>query len=61
MSGQTWIDLAFETCQFSRIVNHDIVDELIEGNKVLRKAKNENIAIKFGHPGEIKNFQNSVL
>lgn len=61
MSGQTWIDLAFETCQLSCIVNHDIVDELIKANKVLRKAKNENIAIKFGNPGESKNFQNSVL
>ena len=55
------LDLGFETCQLSWIVNYNIIDELIKANKVLRKARNGNIAVKFGLPGKIENFQNGVL
>ena len=57
VSGQTRPDLAFENCQLNSITHHRIVDNLLKANKVLRKAKSKNIAIKVGLPGKIENFK----
>ena len=43
--------------QLSRILNHSKVDDVIKANKLLLKAKNENIFLRFGLPGPIENFK----
>ena len=43
--------------QLSSILNHSKVDDVIKANKLLLKAKNENILLRFGLPGPIENFK----
>ena len=43
--------------QLSSILNHSKVDDIIKANKLLLKAKNENILLRFGLPGPIENFK----
>ena len=57
ITGQTRPDLAFEVCQLSSILNHSKVDSILKANKLLLKAKSENILLRFGLPGPIENFK----
>ena len=57
ITGQTRPDLAFEVCQLSSILNHSKVDDILKANKLLLKAKNENILLRLGLPGPIENFK----
>ena len=57
IAGQTRPDLAFEVCQLSSILNQSKVEDVIKANKLLIKAKNENIFLRFGLPGPIENFK----
>ena len=57
ITGQTRPDLAFEVCQMSSILNHSKVDDILKANKLLLKAKNENILSRFELPGPTENFK----
>ena len=56
ITGQTRPDLAFEVCQLSSILNHSKVDDILKANKLLLKAKSENI-LRFGLLGPKENFK----
>ena len=43
--------------QLSSILNHSKVDDVIKANKLLLKAKNENILLRFGLPGPMQNLK----
>ena len=45
ITGQIRPDLAFELCQLSSILNHSKVDDILKADKLLLKAKSENIKI----------------
>ena len=57
VAGQTRPDLAFEVCQLSSSINHSTVNDLIKANKLLAKAKNENVSIRLGLPGSPYDFK----
>ena len=57
ITGQTRPDLAFEVCQLNSILNHSKVDDILKANKLLLKAKSEDILLRFGLPGPIENFK----
>ena len=57
ITGQTRPDLAFEVCQMSSILNHSKVGDILKANKLLLKAKNENILSRFELPGPTENFK----
>ena len=49
--------LVFEVCQLNSILIHSKVDDILKANKLLLKAKNENLLLRFGLPGPIENFK----
>ena len=53
---QTWLDLAFEICMLSSNGKNATVNEIIQANKILEKAKRENVFLRFNLRGNIKNF-----
>ena len=57
ITGQIRPDLAFELCQLSSILNHSKVDDILKANKLLLKAKSENILLRFGLLDPIENFK----
>ena len=48
---------SLEVCQLSGILNPSKADHDLKANKLLLKAKNENILLRFGLPGPIENFK----
>ena len=50
-------DSAFEICQLSSVLNHSKVDDILKANKLLLKAKNQNILLRFGLPDPTENFK----
>ena len=57
ITGQARPDLALEVCQLRRILNHSQVDHILKANKLLLKAKNENILLRFGLSGPVESFE----
>ena len=57
ITGQTRPHLALEVCQLSSILNHSKVDDILKADKLLLKAKNENILLRFELPGQTENFK----
>ena len=57
IAGKTRPDLAFKVCQLRGILNHSKVDYILKANKLVLKAKNENILLRFGLPGPTENFK----
>lgn len=53
VAGQTRPDLSFEVCQLSSCFNHATVNDVLKANKLLKKAKQENISLSFGVPGKL--------
>ena len=54
MTGQARLDLAFEICMLSSNCKNTTVNEIIQANKILEKARRENIFLRFGLKGNIK-------
>ena len=57
VAGQTRPDLSFEVCQLSSCFNHATVNDVLKANKLLKKAKQENISLSFGVPGKLDKFK----
>ena len=57
IAGQTRPDLSFEVCQLSSCFNHSTINDIIKGNKLLRKAKRERAFLRFDSPGKKGNFR----
>ena len=57
ITGQTRPDLAFETCMLSSNSKNTTVNEIIQANNILEKATRENLILRFGLTGNIKNFK----
>ena len=57
ITGQTRLDLALRVCQMSSTLNHSKVDDTLKASKLLLKAKNKNILVRFGLHGPIENFK----
>ena len=57
ITGQTRPDLALETCMLSSHNKHATVNEIIQANKILEKAKTKNVILRFGLKGNIKNYR----
>ena len=53
---QARLDLAFEICMLSSNSKNATVNEIIQANKILEKAKRENVFLRFSLRGNIKNF-----
>ena len=53
---QTWLDLAFEICMLSSNRKNATVNEIIQANKILEKARREHVFLRFSLRGNIKNF-----
>ena len=60
ITGRTRPDLAFEVCQLSSILNCSKVD-ILKANKLLLKAKNENISLRFGLSGPTEDFKTVIM
>ena len=54
ITGQTRLDVAFEICMLSNNCKNTTVNEIIQANKILEKARRENIFLRFGLKGNIK-------
>ena len=50
-------DLLFEVFQISNCFNHSPINDIINGSKLLRKAKQERAFLKLGSPGKKENFR----
>ena len=57
ITEQTRPDLACEVYQLSSILNHSKIDDILNTNKLLLKAKNENILLRFGLPSPMENLK----
>ena len=55
--GQTRPDLAFETCMLSSNSKNATGNEITQAKEILEKAKRENVILRFGLKGKIKNFK----
>ena len=55
--GQTRPDLAFETCMLSSNSKNATGNEITQAKEILEKAKKENVILRFGLKGKIKNFK----
>ena len=53
-TGQTRLDLAFGICMLSSNCKNTTANEIIQANKILEKARRENIFLIFGLKGNIK-------
>ena len=53
---QTRLGLAFEICMLSSNSKNTTVNEIIQANKILEKAKRENVFLRFSLKGNVKNF-----
>ena len=53
---QARLYLAFEICMLSSNSKNATVNEIIQANKILEKAKRENVFLRFSLRGNIKNF-----
>ena len=54
ITGQTKLDFAFKICMLSRNCKNTTANEIIQGNKILEKARRENIFLRFSLKGNIK-------
>ena len=48
VTGQTRPDLAFEVCELAASVKNATIEDLKRANKILKKAKSENVILRFG-------------
>ena len=55
ITSQTRPYLTLEVCQLSSILNHSKVDDILKANKLILKAKNENILLRFELPSQTEN------
>ena len=60
ITGQTRPDLAFEVSQLSSILNRSKVD-ISKPNKLVLKAKYENILLRLWLPGLTENFKTVII
>ena len=49
--------MSFEVCKLSSCFNHSTINDIIKGNKLLKKAKRERAFLKFDSPGKKENFR----
>ena len=54
ITGQTRLELAFEICMISSNCKNTTANEIIQANKILEKARRENVFIKIDLKGNIK-------
>ena len=52
-AGQTRPDIAFDCCELSNSVKHDIIEDLLRANKVLSRAKSEPVVLTFKDMGDL--------
>ena len=57
ITSQKRLDLAFETCMLSRSSQNSTVNKITKANKTFDKTKRENVILRFGFKGNIKNFK----
>ena len=54
ITSQTRLELAFEICMISSNCKNTTPNEIIQANKILEKARRENIFLRIGLKGNIK-------